>query len=319
MSTPVVLREVVLGDLDELVELCAAHAHYERADFEREHKAEALAQLLLGDAARAHGLVADTDRGLAGYATWSREFSTWKACEYAHMDCLYLRPEWRGAGVGTALMRALAEQAAREGLDFLEWQTPSWNRRAIELYHRLGATSSQKLRFDIGTDTLLSAAPKRTGVGCEGRGYARRSLSFLGLERWKDWRIKLYGLSAAGPSPSETLVRSALERSLPHLPQPACEGARLGLGYLLVHEGKDACWVRLEWWYDESIVQHLLFRAPLDAPAELELMPAGTNLACVWELKLVQFECDAWIEHVLSRLPHPDLAGYLSRVFEGSI
>jgi len=146
MSTRI--RPLTERDLDELVDLCSEHAEYERSSYERDGKRERLAALLLGPAPRAHCLVVEADEGLAGYATWSREFSTWGACEYLHMDCLYLRPAFRGLGLGKQLLDVLAETCTREGLDHLEWQTPAWNEGAIRFYRREGATGVEKLRFE---------------------------------------------------------------------------------------------------------------------------------------------------------------------------
>lgn len=146
--TPPTIRPLEERDLDELVELCAEHAEYERATYSRTGKRERLARYLVGPSARAHCLVVDGPEGLGGYATWSREFSTWGACEYLHMDCLFLRPGWRGQGLGQRILEMLGETCAREGLDHLEWQTPAWNEGAIRFYRREGAVGTEKLRFE---------------------------------------------------------------------------------------------------------------------------------------------------------------------------
>lgn len=148
---PPLIRPLELRDLDELVELCAEHALYEKADYDRTGKRERLAELLLGATPRAHCLVAEDDppkSQLIGYATWSREFSTWGACEYLHMDCLYFRPGQRGKGLGKRMLDVLAETCRREGLDHLEWQTPVWNEGAVRFYRREGAMAKEKLRFE---------------------------------------------------------------------------------------------------------------------------------------------------------------------------
>lgn len=156
----IVLRPLRQSELDALVELCAEHADYERADYAPEGKRDALAGYLFGPDPRAHCLVAASGDELVGYATWSREFSTWKAAEYLHMDCLYVRSELRGRGIGKRLLRAIAETCLREGLSHMEWQSPRWNEGAIRFYRREGASSTEKLRFaHPGTAPSPTSAP----------------------------------------------------------------------------------------------------------------------------------------------------------------
>ena len=141
------IRPLQAGDLARLVALCAEHAAYERADYSPTGKRQALATSFFGPSPRAHCLVAATRQDLVGYTTWSREFSTWGACEYLHMDCLFVRPAWRGQGLGARMLSTLATVAAREGLAHLEWQSPSWNEGALRFYRRAGAVGTEKVRF----------------------------------------------------------------------------------------------------------------------------------------------------------------------------
>ena len=82
-----------------------------------------------------------------GYATWSLEFSTWRAAEYVHVDCLYLDASCRGQGLGRCVMESIAQRAAVLGATHLEWQTPEWNEDAARFYDSLGARSAVKRRF----------------------------------------------------------------------------------------------------------------------------------------------------------------------------
>ncbi len=149
------LRSIEVGDLEELVELCAEHAAYERGEYSAEGKREALAAHLFGPSPRVQGLVAAAPQGLVGYATWSREFSTWGACEFLHMDCLFFKPAWRGRGLGARMLHALAEICVAEGLSHMEWQSPLWNEQALRFYRRQGASGSEKVRFRFDCDLGL--------------------------------------------------------------------------------------------------------------------------------------------------------------------
>jgi GNAT superfamily N-acetyltransferase len=91
--------------------------------------------------------VAEADGAIAGYATCTRDFSTWRAAEYLHMDCLYVAPGFRNAGIGGEMMRALSRHAGALGCATVEWQTPAWNADAVRFYERLGAEATEKMRF----------------------------------------------------------------------------------------------------------------------------------------------------------------------------
>ena len=81
---------------------------------------------------------------MAGYATWSREFSTWAGAEYVHLDCLYVDEAHRSGGHGRRLIEAVIAEA--DGVP-LQWQTPAWNTRAQRFYDRLGAHGTDKIRY----------------------------------------------------------------------------------------------------------------------------------------------------------------------------
>jgi GNAT superfamily N-acetyltransferase len=141
------LRPARAEDLDAVVDLCAEHAAFERAPFCEEQVRRALGPFLFGEPPRAWCIVADVDSKLVGYATYSLEFSTWRAAEYVHMDCLFLKADYRNAGLGRQLLDRVGHAAIALGFEFVEWQTPSWNASAIRFYDRIGAVGNAKVRY----------------------------------------------------------------------------------------------------------------------------------------------------------------------------
>jgi GNAT superfamily N-acetyltransferase len=146
------IRNATPADLPQLIDLMAAHAAFERAALDRIGLAERLMASLIGPGARATCAVAEVDRPLprlVGYATMANEFSTWSGRDYLHMDTLYVDEFARNTGIGAALLDAAVDHARRRGLGEVQWQTPSWNDRAIRFYERAGAVSSIKHRFRL--------------------------------------------------------------------------------------------------------------------------------------------------------------------------
>ena len=129
--------------------LVREHALFERAAPPDRELAGRLEPLLFSPAPRLHAIVAQGDGGLAGYATASLEVSTWKASEFLHLDCLYLRPGARGAGVGRRLLDRVRVLARELGVLEVQWQTPDWNDDAVRFYERQGAVYRDKKRFTL--------------------------------------------------------------------------------------------------------------------------------------------------------------------------
>lgn len=144
------IRPVQPADLPQLVELCQAHAAYERAEYSPAGKAEALAGALFGPQPRLYLWVVERQPGkLAGFMALTLDYSTWDAAPFAHMDCLYLDESLRSQGVGKRLIELAAEFGRTNGCINLQWQTPTWNEGAIRFYVREGGVAREKQRFTL--------------------------------------------------------------------------------------------------------------------------------------------------------------------------
>jgi len=133
--------------INNIIDLCEAHAAFEKCEYNRENKAISLGQDLFGDNPKLICLVAEVDGKYVGYITWMKQYSTWDAKEYLYMDCLYLEEEYRSFGIGEALVNGMKEYGRSHKIDLVQWQTPDFNIRAIKFYKRIGATSKSKERF----------------------------------------------------------------------------------------------------------------------------------------------------------------------------
>jgi GNAT superfamily N-acetyltransferase len=74
-----------------------------------------------------------------GFALYFFTYSTFLARPSLYLEDLFVLPEERGNGAGTALLRALAREAARKGCGRMEWAVLDWNRPSIRFYEGLGA------------------------------------------------------------------------------------------------------------------------------------------------------------------------------------
>ncbi len=140
------IRAAQPSDLPQLLDLCEAHAEFEKATYSREGKSEKLTKALFEDQ-QLKCVVAEENENLIGYASFIPQFATWEAEYYLYMDCLYLSEASRGKGLGRSLMQYVWDYAVEAGISEIQWQTPDFNVNAIEFYKKLGAVSKKKERF----------------------------------------------------------------------------------------------------------------------------------------------------------------------------
>jgi hypothetical protein len=86
-----------------------------------------------------------------------------------------------------------------------------------------------------------------------------------------------------------------------------------GVGFLLAHQARPACFVLLDWWQDGYDLKQRNYTSPLDHPGDLVEL-SGVAVGCVWELEVLLHESAAWIDHVLNS-EADDYQAYLQDVF----
>ena len=66
-----------------------------------------------------------------------------------------MREQFRGRGIGKALLASVARVAVKENCHGVQWEVLDWNEKAIELYKSLGAKFRDQWRPMIVTDDEL--------------------------------------------------------------------------------------------------------------------------------------------------------------------
>ena len=95
----------------------------------------------------------------AGFALWFLNFSTWEGKPGLFLEDLFVRPAFRGHGIGKALLQHLAALAVREGWSRFTWQVLDWNTPAIDFYEAQGARVLRPwLTCRVEGDALLRLA-----------------------------------------------------------------------------------------------------------------------------------------------------------------
>ncbi|MGH7591158.1 MAG: GNAT family N-acetyltransferase, partial [Gemmatimonadales bacterium] len=112
---------------------------YERLAQECVATEERLRETLFGPTPQAEVVLAYQDREAAVFALFFHSYSTFLAQRGLYLEDLFVLPEYRGKGIGKALLRHLAQLALERGCGRLEWAVLDWNDSAIRFYQSLGA------------------------------------------------------------------------------------------------------------------------------------------------------------------------------------
>ncbi len=138
-GAPVVVRAASPKDVALLIEMLGELAEYEHLTHEVRATDEQLSRALFGERPDAAALIAERGSEPAGYALFFATFSSFRASRGVWLEDLFVRPAHRGAGVGRALLSAVAEYTRERGGERLEWTALDWNELALGFYERLGA------------------------------------------------------------------------------------------------------------------------------------------------------------------------------------
>jgi diamine N-acetyltransferase len=168
LAGKLLIRAARPEDTGLLLELFGELARYEHLEHELRATEEQLGQALFGERPAAQALIAELGAQPVGYALFFATFSSFLASEGAWLEDLFVRPAHRGAGVGRALLSAVAAHVCEHGGKRLEWAALDWNDLALGFYKSLGArTMGEWITHRLNGEELRSLAgesPDRPGA-----------------------------------------------------------------------------------------------------------------------------------------------------------
>jgi GNAT superfamily N-acetyltransferase len=145
----------------------------ELADYEREPQAAlaTTADLLrdgFGHEPKFHVDIAEWSGEPAGFAFYFWNYSTWQGKPGLYLEDLFVRPRFRGKGIGKALLVHLAQVALKNNCGRLVWQVLDWNTPSIDFYKSLGAeTMKEWLTMRVTGDALMRLATEQSAVSSQ--------------------------------------------------------------------------------------------------------------------------------------------------------
>jgi GNAT superfamily N-acetyltransferase len=141
------IERAVERDISAIVRLVMLLAKYEKLEHSMVSTEDDFRNALFGPQRSVDALMAYADETAVGFALYFYNFSTFEGRRGIYLEDLYVEPEYRGRGIGKALLQRLAAIAKQENCGRMEWSVLTWNQPSIEFYHRLGAVTLDDWRI----------------------------------------------------------------------------------------------------------------------------------------------------------------------------
>jgi diamine N-acetyltransferase len=133
------IRRAEPADAALVYELVCALADYEKLRHEVDATPEEIAKALFAPEPRLYCDLAEWNGEAAGFAVWFLNFSTFRGRHGIYLEDVFVKPDFRGRGIGKALMRHLARTCVDNGYARFEWAVLDWNAPSIAFYESIGA------------------------------------------------------------------------------------------------------------------------------------------------------------------------------------
>ena len=155
------IRPATREDVPVILELIRGLAEYEKLAHECVATEGAIRESLFGARPQAEVLIALADGMPAGFALFFPNYSTFLAKPGIYLEDLFVKPAFRGRGIGKALLAHLAKLAVERHCGRLEWSVLDWNQDAIRFYGSLGAKAMDEWTvYRVTGESLVRLAGK---------------------------------------------------------------------------------------------------------------------------------------------------------------
>jgi GNAT superfamily N-acetyltransferase len=133
------VRPATSVDVPLVLSLISELAEYEQLAHEAVGTEADLHDSLFGPRPGAEVVIAEWNGEIAGYALFFHNYSTFLCKRGLYLEDLFVRPAFRGRGIGKQLLSHLAKIAVERSCARFEWAVLDWNESAIGFYNSLGA------------------------------------------------------------------------------------------------------------------------------------------------------------------------------------
>lgn len=150
------IKDPVESECLDILKLMSKFAEFEGLSEFFDVTERILRETIFGKDKFVESLVAVSEDRVVGYSLFFPYFSSFRGKLGYYLEDIYVDPEFRGNGVGKAMLKKIAHRGKLRGFDRIDFQVLAWNEPAIRFYEGLGATRDEAERRFKFTDDAFS-------------------------------------------------------------------------------------------------------------------------------------------------------------------
>ena len=131
--------------------------------------------------------------------------------------------------------------------------------------------------------------------------HIKRYIRFSHIAQFGSWRLKVYTISS-----KEEIDSSYLETALRCAELEISEYERddhYAVGFVTIHIAEQFNQIIIDWWANENELRHQVYKSTPGNKQDFTKITASGEAFCIWELRVIGFEREAWLEHVIHANP----------------
>jgi GNAT superfamily N-acetyltransferase len=141
------IRKAISADAESIHKMIMELAEYEQLLDEVSISVSDLEKLLESSDSFVEILIAEYESSPVGYALYFHNYSTFLGKAGIYLEDLFVKPEFRGEGIGKSLLEYVIKLAKERNCGRVEWSVLDWNEPAIEFYKNRGAYPLEKWKI----------------------------------------------------------------------------------------------------------------------------------------------------------------------------
>lgn len=147
------------------------------------------------------------------------------------------------------------------------------------------------------------------------RKHLKRPIRFIELWTTNQWKIKIYYITEFGMELDESFITIAKNIAENEIAKITPSHNHHHSAFLTIHISGPFVFNQIifDWWAEENELRHLVFKAEPNDPKNFVNITSTGKAFCIWELKIIGFERDSWMENILLN-ENPSLEKYYSDV-----
>lgn len=145
------IEKTAPADIPQIIRLIREFAEYEKLSDYCAVTEEKLRAALFGETPVAESIIAFENETAIGYAIFYPNFSSFRGERGLYLEDIFIKPQFRGAHLGEAMLKHIARFAKSRGFERIDFQVLEWNAPAVRFYEKLGAERNDEERhFKFG-------------------------------------------------------------------------------------------------------------------------------------------------------------------------